>query len=195
MKRMLQAIALGVSLALVVGAAAFAAHRTRASQPAHGPKAGSQDTSRHTATRPVRHSQVARSGGRRGARKPERRCPDNLRQLGSAMRMYLQDWDDRLPAADCWSSGLSAYAKKPDVWYCPLRAPQTHSYALNRRLAGLSIRDEQIWGCVLLFESSTARKNAADEGQSLLSPGLHDGGNYFLFADGRVEWRKGRPSF
>lgn len=170
MKRTTRAIALGMCLALVLGAAATAAGRAR--------------------TSPLASSRVGKQ-----TRKPARRCSDNLRRLGSAMRMYLRDWDDRLPAADRWSDGLSSYVKEPGTWYCPQRAPRTFSYAFNRRLGGRGMHDERIWGCALLFESSIARRNAADEGQSILSPGLHDAGNYFLFADGRVERRRERPSF
>ncbi len=50
---------------------------------------------------------------------------------------------------------------------------------------------------VLLFETATNAKNAADTGDSIPRPGWHSGGTDYAFADGHVKWfhDKDRPSF
>ncbi len=66
-------------------------------------------------------------------------CTSNLGQLGLAMMMYIQDYDERFPVADFsdnlldypppvhhWSlkQAIGAYVKNVDVWYCPTMRAQ-----------------------------------------------------------------------
>lgn len=57
-------------------------------------------------------------------------CASNLRQIGSAITLYLEDWDQRFPWAwSNWAVGqgkapslpdaLSRYVTCPEVWKCP----------------------------------------------------------------------------
>ncbi len=51
---------------------------------------------------------------------------------------------------------------------------------------------------VLLFESTDGKKNASDRGESLPSPGRHNGGTDYALADGYVKWVSDtapKPSF
>ncbi len=123
-------------------------------------------------------------------------CARNLRRLAAAMRLYLRDWNDRFPPAAQWQTALQPYVKGADAWHCPRhRAQQGSTYAMNRLLGGRSIQDETLWGCVLLFESQRVGKNITDTGESLCTPGRHQGGHYYLLGNGRVVWSKRRLPF
>lgn len=67
------------------------------------------------------------SRARENARKTV--CVSNLRQLGMALRMYAQDWDERFPV-DKWTGNsderlqrlilpISPYVKNKGIFYCP----------------------------------------------------------------------------
>ncbi|MFQ6098688.1 MAG: prepilin-type N-terminal cleavage/methylation domain-containing protein, partial [Armatimonadota bacterium] len=64
----------------------------------------------------------ARQKARRAA------CLSNLRQIGSAMAMYVADHDDILPRwfhagappeAMIWSQGLFPYCRNVEIFFCP----------------------------------------------------------------------------
>ncbi len=56
-------------------------------------------------------------------------CMNNLKQYGTAMQMYLNDWDETLipgyngvitlGAKEGWINSMSNYNKTTDLWHCP----------------------------------------------------------------------------
>ncbi|MFQ6098795.1 MAG: DUF1559 domain-containing protein [Armatimonadota bacterium] len=52
-------------------------------------------------------------------------CTSNLKQIGLAILMYAQDYDERLVdhcgqrTANCWAVSAYPYVKNADVWACP----------------------------------------------------------------------------
>lgn len=190
MSGMTRAAAIIAAWLLGLSVAAAAPHGT----PAKARPAARSRTASHITVRRASHGARRRAARRRTAPQPS--CADNLRQLGAAMRLYLQDWGDCFPPADRWGRVLRPYIRQASVWRCPqqhgVRGP---SYAMNRHLAGKSARDETLWPCVLLFESRAGKENASDGGESLCSPGRHGGGAYYLLGDGRVIWTRERPPF
>jgi prepilin-type N-terminal cleavage/methylation domain-containing protein len=65
-------------------------------------------------------------------------CLNNMRQLGTGLMMYAQDWDETLPlndyignglgplpgwrdprAGDSWCSGIYPYVKNSQIYTCP----------------------------------------------------------------------------
>jgi len=127
---------------------------------------------------------------------PPKTCRDNLKQLGTALLMYLQDWNERLPPASRWADALKPYVRHEAVWHCPQdRRPGRPSYAMNRELAGKSLKDSHNWHRVLLFESDAAARNRVEGARAVCSPGRHKGGNNYLLMDGRIQWRKEAPEF
>lgn len=54
-------------------------------------------------------------------------CSSNLKQLGTGMLMYIQDYDEQLPLAAyatatraiTWHDMIDPYLKNKDVWLCP----------------------------------------------------------------------------
>lgn len=51
------------------------------------------------------------SRAREQARKTS--CLSNMKQLGQAMTMYLQDWDEKFPLLGCWGCGSGGNADDP----------------------------------------------------------------------------------
>ena len=129
----------------------------------------------------------------------------NLKQIALAIMQYAQTHHDRLPDAAHWTDEILP------LFLGPQAGPQTTpaaleqfgtslfrdpsapegkawTYAFNRNLSGLplsALKDPA--NTVLVFESTTAAKNAADTGQSLPRPGWHSGGSHYAFADGHVK--------
>jgi prepilin-type processing-associated H-X9-DG protein len=131
-------------------------------------------------------------------------CLTNLRTLGQAFQMYRADFDEVFPPADRWADALSPYLpqaprkqetkpgpKSRDVLHCPADANR-FSYAFNDAVTRLSaipklgIRRAEEARIPLLFESSANRRNAHDDGSSLIHPPRHNLGNNFLYADGHA---------
>jgi prepilin-type N-terminal cleavage/methylation domain-containing protein/prepilin-type processing-associated H-X9-DG protein len=75
----------------------------------------------------------AKDGGRKAA------CQSNLRQLGTAVAMYVQDWDETFPSSYVvWDAALWPYLKNVGILHCPSdvlpRVPSggmPRSYSIN----------------------------------------------------------------
>ncbi len=112
------------------------------------------------------------------------RCLSNMRQIGGAMRMYAQDWDDRYPmnrfgvrapgspARYTWKSALTAYIKNIGVFRCPsnqfysepveAREIAGRSYALNAAAGELGPPAAAIREPAEIIELSEARYQFPD---------------------------------
>lgn len=131
----------------------------------------------------------------------------NLKQIALAILIYAQAHNDRLPDAGRWAEEIlplwvdpkASAAEKERSSKSLFRDPsapegQDWTYAFNQNLSGLplsSLKDPA--NTVLVFESTTALKNAADAGPSLPRPGRHSGGSHYAFADGHVRWVPDKP--
>lgn len=133
---------------------------------------------------------AARPAGKHHAPSPAT-CEEHLKQLGTAFARYLRDHKGVLPPAASWTDALRPYLHGGSALRCPedtSGAPA--SYAMNANLGGKALKKEESWHRVLLFESTAGARNHADTGGSLCSPPRHQGGSYYLFADGSVELRE-----
>lgn len=104
--------------------------------------------------------------------KPSRRtaCLNNLKQLGNAMHMYMEDWHgsfpvlytkaQRAPEGRAWPDALKPHIKNEHVFRCP-KSEDRLTYSFNRRLSGLREKDVLAPAdTVLIFESvSNSPKN------------------------------------
>ncbi|MEN6644964.1 MAG: hypothetical protein ABFE08_21195 [Armatimonadia bacterium] len=119
-----------------------------------------------------------------------KRCLANLRQLSQAMRLYMADYDQRLPAANRWCTDLSDYVTDPGFYSCPA-VTDKYGYAMNYKLSLLPLgKVTQPWTTAELFDSTLLRPNAydlhAEPGASVPSPGRHDRLISYAFVDGHV---------
>jgi len=117
-------------------------------------------------------------------------CLSNLRQLDMAMQMYVQDYDEVLPAASTWSNSLVPYIKQITLLTCPAlkKAGKEGGYAMNSELGGIGFKSIAAPPTtVLLFESSNEQVGTSDPLTSLLKIPRHDGKINFAYADGHVK--------
>jgi len=125
--------------------------------------------------------------GERG-RAQQTACSSNLKQLGLALLMYLQDHDNWLPD-EGWVEAVYPYINNRAVFTCPSRPEQPVGYALNEALLPMNMGDlPEPSQTVLAFETLEGGE-APVGGAELIPPeGIHDGGINVLFADGHVKW-------
>lgn len=117
-------------------------------------------------------------------------CLLNVKQLGTAMHMYLQDWDDTYPQAANWNEALAEYARPRKgtnlPFVCPVVKGTVPTYAMND---ALSAEPESVVsdaaGLVMIYESTPGR-NLADGASLLPDKPRHIGGYTVGFADGHV---------
>lgn len=105
-------------------------------------------------------------------------CMSNLKNLGLALRLYSQDYDEKLPSG---IEALSHYLNNEDVFYCPAKGHKIRrKFALRDGLEHLTIsRIPNPSEFVVAYEGSDGVVDKA-----------HDGGAYFLFLDGQVRLRR-----
>jgi len=128
---------------------------------------------------------------RQSAKDPS--CQSNLKQLSTALQMYAQDHNDRLPPAHSWNEATLTYTKKAQTLVDPDRARPASGYAFNLLLHTRS--DMEITApaeAPALFDSTQERPNAADRLQTFAR--VHGGGGNIAYADGHVGWVRSPPA-
>lgn len=120
-------------------------------------------------------------------------CLANIRQLGIAMLMYANDWNERLPPAERWSDATRPYRRTDDILRCP-EDKAKYSYAMNYNTskACQALIDDPS-RTALLFESTQGRKNACDAGTSWPKSLRHPAGNCVAFANGHAQCLSKKP--
>lgn len=117
-------------------------------------------------------------------------CLSNIKQQGTSLRMYLQDYDDKYPQADQWMDLTQPYYKNDIILHCPsVSQPgtQSYGYAFNKALSRTS--DEKIKSpqtTVMLYDSTNLARNATDSVTSAPNPARHRRGNNVGYADGHA---------
>jgi len=125
---------------------------------------------------------------RERARRQNAVCRDNTEALAQALRMYLADNDGVIPPPARWCDALTPYVSDTTVLVCPAARNQRCSFALSAALAGTKVSTVPDPGhTVMLFESD-AGWNAAGGSELLPDRPRHLGADYYVFADGHVQW-------
>ena len=132
-------------------------------------------------------------------------CISNLRQIGSAMQAYSQDYDDHYPAASRWMDDVESYVTRNSdsnhVLQCPnIRSvsPNSFGYAFNSRLNLKSVsKIKNAVSTELIYDSSSLFRNANDEVASLPLAPRHKARavkgkktitiNFMCYVDGHVK--------
>jgi len=116
-------------------------------------------------------------------------CLSNMKQCATAVRLYAEDHDDRLPPALSWMDATRQVAQTDYVFACPDLArtnPQSYGYAMNLTVSDVNTAlEDQPADTVLLFESVLLARNACSGFYGLPDPPRH-GGNCVAFLDGHV---------
>jgi prepilin-type N-terminal cleavage/methylation domain-containing protein/prepilin-type processing-associated H-X9-DG protein len=135
-------------------------------------------------------------------------CTNNMKQLGIAFAMYVQDWDELLPGAyagpagwigpidpttylaDVRGGALYPYSRNPGIYVCPGKKTwQPVTYEVNALLNGGNTSWMQVPADTLLLQEaveSLAYTGAGDI--STIDAQKHMGGSEILFGDGHVKW-------
>lgn len=145
-------------------------------------------------------------------------CLSNVKQIGLALMMYAQDYDERYPVVDHtagygWWDGLQGYVKNAQVFRCPAYSAAATDPATDYLLNGLFAH-----GCSMAVIQSPAeqiciavRNPAWQEGgyhpwpadltswddltaypefETAIATGIHNEGSNYGFADGHAKWYK-----
>jgi Protein of unknown function (DUF1559) len=111
----------------------------------------------------------------------ETSCRRNLKQLGIAMGMYLQDYDETFPPANRWEAALQPYLKT--TLKCPA-VKTTGSYGMNKALSGRKFDDvDDVTKTVVIFETDALGPSFAG-GVADVATQRHEGRPSVVFADG-----------
>jgi prepilin-type processing-associated H-X9-DG protein len=116
-------------------------------------------------------------------------CATNLQELGKAMVLYANDYNDRFPTTSKWCDLLTQYAGvAPQAFQCKGGGGEGPcSYAMNKALEGLGTNVPP--DMVLLFETTPGWNQTG--GAEILTVDNHQGdGCNVLFVDTHVEFVK-----
>jgi prepilin-type N-terminal cleavage/methylation domain-containing protein/prepilin-type processing-associated H-X9-DG protein len=139
-------------------------------------------------------------------------CQSNMKQLGLAFAMYLQDWDETFRHRNLTNprglmSDYDSYVKSTDVWKCP-NWPNYTGYGTNLQLISKSrgVKDldpaclaeisspaqvimmaevNEVWNVSGVFNQFYGATSA---NRSVNGSNRHSEGWNFLFVDGHVKW-------
>jgi len=122
-------------------------------------------------------------------------CGNNLKQMGVATQMYLQDYDDYFPYAppyQKWFSALSAYDVK---LLCPSGAKTSWlEYGMNDYLTPASapaIKPSQLRTVkVLAVDLKPGMYTACAYAPPIYIGARHLSGNNYVYTDGHLDWRR-----
>jgi prepilin-type processing-associated H-X9-DG protein len=116
-------------------------------------------------------------------------CPDRLKKLYDAAKLYAESWDDTLPPAETWMTALrnpdQPFAEDEFLHCSEVKGGTTdYGYAMNSALGGKKLSSiEPKATTPLFFDSDSVQQNA-----SAASPSTsrHGGKSNVVFADGHV---------
>lgn len=121
-------------------------------------------------------------------------CMLNLKQLASGMSMYSQEYDEMMPPADRWETGIFPFVRVSSVSVCPTAPELQHGYAFNQRLGGQpNVRVAVPADTGMLFDSGLGLENGNDDGSSFMTRHMEMGN--VAFHDGHVKSVKSPPNW
>lgn len=93
-----------------------------------------------------------------GRRRPRSLCLSNVKQLATAVLIYVEDHDQRFPLEN-WADATQAIRKKDDMLHCPENEGRGgYGYAMNSAVVGKQYNLDMDW-TVLFFETEVQARN------------------------------------
>ena len=116
-------------------------------------------------------------------------CLSNMKNLSMAVQMYGADYD-KFPKADKWVDVLDEYVANRNVFHCPEdKSGARSSYGFNWGLSGKKgsvVKDPA--KRVVIYETAKPGQTPRGGRADVVTPGRHEGGNNYGFADGHAQW-------
>jgi len=119
-------------------------------------------------------------------------CLSNVKQMGLALTMYSQDYDDRLPAGATWMGCINPYLKNERVFRCPALLGDDRNrfgYAFYSDLSEVNLSSVKapanVW---MVYDSTELEWNRSDSITSFPDPGRHQRFNSVGFANGHAKF-------
>ena len=104
-------------------------------------------------------------------------CMNNMKQLGLAAAMFMQDWDEKFQLkADAFADYLRPYFRDKDILVCPAHPDEAIGYSFNAKLQNVTLAQIQDPAKTVLFY----------EGQNEKLEFRHGTRTAVAFADGHV---------
>jgi prepilin-type processing-associated H-X9-DG protein len=135
----------------------------------------------------------------------EHTCISNLKLQSESLLLYSKDWDETLPSASTWMDRtapdlikarhqFSESTRDGDPLQCPTATAnysgpieRVYGYAYNNRLSKLKLDKVELPAeAVMVFDSSSLFRNAADAFMSVQIPVRHSNRDNIAFLDGHV---------
>ena len=130
-------------------------------------------------------------------------CASNMREVGLALMLYAQDWDDRLAPVNVPATGVTSapgngfvfsllpYIKSSDLFQCPSEpnsTPGKTDFAYNVAVAGQEEKKIRNPSSTVLFCETDESAGSMASASAPLVTDRHKGGSNYCFQDGHVKW-------
>ena len=121
-------------------------------------------------------------------------CQSNEKQIALGFNQYIQDNNEKYPAASGWQTAIFDYTKSNAILKCPSAAGAgTFDYSYNSLMDNKNENKvDNSAATVLVAEAS--RTSAATAATSASASSRHFDGSNYAFVDGHVKWIKGAVS-
>jgi prepilin-type processing-associated H-X9-DG protein len=136
-------------------------------------------------------------------RSPHRKkqCLSQVKQNVSALLLYAEEYDDRLPHRDLWMDAIGIYTAR-EPFRCPQRpgiagvpVETIYGYAFYAPISQASLSEMETPERIpLVFDSLHLARNASGTLDSLPSPGRHGGNNAIGYVDGHARYLVTQPA-
>ena len=121
-------------------------------------------------------------------------CQSNMKNIALGFKQYLQDYDEKYPAKDSWTTAIFTYTKSDQVLRCP-SAGNTEATVASKidylYNAGLHVaKESRIEATAVTVLNAEAARGVASSGAVATAPTRHFDGSNYSFVDGHVKWLK-----
>jgi len=121
-------------------------------------------------------------------------CQSNMKNIALGFKQYIQDYDEKYPAKDSWTTAIFTYTKSDQVLRCP-SAGNTEATVASKidylYNAGLDVaKESRIEATAVTVLNAEAARGVASSGAAASAPTRHFDGSNYSFVDGHVKWLK-----